>query len=167
MTTAPPLIGVSSDIRRARGWGEGIFAGLPYVQAVARAGGMPLVIPATTDRAALATVLERLDGLVLIGGRDIHPNLYGQKIHDQTRLADRRGIAPSATVAVTKYTVPTAPDGDIPRSTSRWAKWFRSPCMRGFPARHRIHSTLSASKIGTPSTTSGVSTGSEVGTPRS
>jgi len=93
MTTTPPLIGVSSDIRRARGWGEGVFAGLPYIQAVAQAGGMPVVIPATTDRTALAAALARLDGLVLIGGRDIHPNLYGQKIHDQTRLADRRRLA--------------------------------------------------------------------------
>jgi putative glutamine amidotransferase len=92
VTSKPPLIGVSSDIRRARRWGEGVFAGLPYVQAVAQAGGMPVVIPATTDRVALAAALARLDGLVLIGGRDIHPNLYGQKIHPQTRLADRRRL---------------------------------------------------------------------------
>jgi putative glutamine amidotransferase len=93
LTTTPPIIGVSSDIRRAPRWGEGVFVGVRYAQAVAQAGGMPLVIPATTDRAALAAALARLDGLVLIGGRDLHPRSYGQKIHPQTRLADRRRLA--------------------------------------------------------------------------
>jgi putative glutamine amidotransferase len=88
-----PLIGVSSDVRRARGWGDGVFTGLRYVQAVARAGGMPLVIPATTERAALAAALARLDGLVLIGGLDISPRLYGQKRHPRTRPAHRQRLA--------------------------------------------------------------------------
>jgi len=88
-----PLIGVSSDVRRARGWGDGVFVGLRYVQAVARAGGMPLVVPATTDRAALAAALDRLDGLVLVGGLDIPPRLYGQRRHPRTRLANRQRLA--------------------------------------------------------------------------
>lgn len=93
MAAPPPIIGVSSDIRRAPRWGEGVFAGLRYVQAVAQAGGMPLVIPPTTDRATLAAALARLDGLVLIGGLDLPPRLYGQKKHPRTRLADRRRLA--------------------------------------------------------------------------
>jgi putative glutamine amidotransferase len=93
VTTTPPVIGVSSDIRRAPRWGEGVFAGLRYTQAVVQAGGMPLVIPPTADRAALSAVLPRLDGLVLIGGLDLPPRLYGQKKHPRTRLADRRRLA--------------------------------------------------------------------------
>ena len=89
----PPIIGLSSDIRWARGWGEGVFTGLRYVQAVAQAGGMPLPIPPTTDRAALAAALDRLDGLLLIGGLDIRPQLYGQRKHSRTRPADRRRLA--------------------------------------------------------------------------
>jgi putative glutamine amidotransferase len=90
---ARPLIGVSSDIRRAPRWGEGIFAGLNYVQAVARAGGIPLVLPPTTERDGLDTALNRLEGLVLIGGRDLPPRLFGQKKHPRTRLADHRRLA--------------------------------------------------------------------------
>lgn len=93
MTTTRPIIGVSSDVRRARSWGEGVFTGLRYTQAVAQTGGMPVVIPPTTDQAALSAALARLDGLVLIGGLDLAPRLYGQKRHPRTRPADRRRLA--------------------------------------------------------------------------
>jgi len=108
MATTLPIIGVSSDIRRAPRWGEGVFAGLRYTQAVARAGGVPLVIPPTDDRAALAAALARLDGLVLIGGLDIAPRLYGQKRHPRTRPADRRRQAGD------RLLVELALAGDIP-----------------------------------------------------
>ena len=52
-----------------------------YVQAILRAGGMPLLLPT----AAVDTVdrwLDRIQGLVLIGGGDIDPACYGAAPHD-------------------------------------------------------------------------------------
>jgi putative glutamine amidotransferase len=52
-----------------------------YTDAVAGAGGVPVVIPLVEDRAVLAAMLERLDGLVFPGGEDVPPATYGQEPH--------------------------------------------------------------------------------------
>lgn len=89
----PPLIGLNADIRKLPRWGVGATALLTYVHAVEQGGGVPLVIPALTERAALRAALARLDGLLLTGGLDIHPRLYGQRLHPATRLADPHRLA--------------------------------------------------------------------------
>lgn len=50
-----------------------------YVQAVLAAGGTPLLIPAVEMSAErIAAVCERIDGLLLTGGGDVHPSWYGE-----------------------------------------------------------------------------------------
>jgi putative glutamine amidotransferase len=50
-----------------------------YVDAVRRAGGMPILLP--PGDAQVGALLERLDGLILVGGGDVSPNLYGGSPH--------------------------------------------------------------------------------------
>jgi putative glutamine amidotransferase len=50
------------------------------VQAVQAAGGVPIIAPATIDRAVLAECVRRVDGVLLTGGDDINPYLYEKKI---------------------------------------------------------------------------------------
>lgn len=45
-----------------------------YVECVKRAGGIPFIVPLAGDAKA---VLEEADGLLIIGGDDIDPTLYG------------------------------------------------------------------------------------------
>ena len=55
------------------------FAGRRYLDAILRAGGEPVVIspqPLTTEDAK--AMMQRFDGLVLMGGADVNPALYGQ-----------------------------------------------------------------------------------------
>lgn len=40
---------------------------------VIEAGGTPLLIPPTTDKKVLASILDRIDGLLLSGGADVNP----------------------------------------------------------------------------------------------
>ena len=47
----------------------------PYVDAVERAGGVPVLIPPTAD--AAKAVLAVADGVIVIGGSDFHPDSYG------------------------------------------------------------------------------------------
>ncbi|MEZ4539731.1 MAG: gamma-glutamyl-gamma-aminobutyrate hydrolase family protein [Chloroflexota bacterium] len=47
-----------------------------YIEAVAAAGGIPLLIPLGLDEDALSAVLARLDGLILTGGGDIAGDYY-------------------------------------------------------------------------------------------
>ncbi|TVR90961.1 MAG: gamma-glutamyl-gamma-aminobutyrate hydrolase family protein [Spirochaetaceae bacterium] len=65
-----PIIGVTNTTR------QGFIDA--YVNAVAAAGGAPLVLPVLEDTSALEEVLSRLDGLLLSGGSDIVPAHYGE-----------------------------------------------------------------------------------------
>ena len=50
-----------------------------YPQSVAAAGGLPVELTRDAD---VAGIIERLDGLVLSGGADVHPTHYGHEPHD-------------------------------------------------------------------------------------
>lgn len=50
-----------------------------YVKSVRRAGGVPLIIPITSDEAELKAVLKVVDGIIMTGGEDIAPHLYGEE----------------------------------------------------------------------------------------
>jgi putative glutamine amidotransferase len=52
--------------------------GFHYMRAVARAGGLPVVM-APGDGAGAVELVERIDGLLLPGGPDIEPAAYGQE----------------------------------------------------------------------------------------
>ena len=83
VTTRPPLIGLPGRRKRASE-----ISGFPdmmaesdvdlymadYARGVIEAGGIPVHIPIDVDPAAVG---ERLDGIVLPGGTDIDPILYG------------------------------------------------------------------------------------------
>lgn len=58
-----------------------------YVESVRRAGGEPRVLQDSDDPAA---VLPQLDGLLLTGGLDVDPALYGEAPHPTTEPAPDR-----------------------------------------------------------------------------
>lgn len=57
-----------------------------YLEAVRRAGGDPHVLEPGGERAA--GLLESLDGLLLTGGRDVDPQLFGEQPHDTCKGAE-------------------------------------------------------------------------------
>ena len=59
--------------------------GFSYVQAVLESGGIPIVLPTVSDEQAIQRYVDKLDGLVIIGGSDIPPDAYGQEQHEKTR----------------------------------------------------------------------------------
>ena len=71
-----PLIGINCDnFRDARGPITGVRDG--YCEAVAAAGGLPVLIPPLSGPAETDRLLDRLDGLVLTGGDDVRPERLG------------------------------------------------------------------------------------------
>jgi putative glutamine amidotransferase len=80
-----PVIGITSYAEQAR-WGvwDAPAALIPmvYVQAVEHAGGRPLLVPPSDE--AIEETLDALDGLLLSGGSDLDPALYGADAHPET-----------------------------------------------------------------------------------
>lgn len=72
-----PVIGVTSDIDLN---GDTVVQ-TRYIQAVRRAGGVPVILPVGLE--AIEEVCDRLDGVLLIGGEDVDPHLYGEEPHRQ------------------------------------------------------------------------------------
>jgi len=56
-----------------------------YLEALRRCGAEPVVLPNLC--ACVGDDIERLDGLLLSGGRDIAPSAYGAEPHPELRLA--------------------------------------------------------------------------------
>lgn len=83
-TRAQPLIGLTTYGRNA----DNRFT-LPaeYVDAVRRAGGVPILIPA--GEARWQTLVEALDALILTGGGDIDPDHYRGRRHETNYGIDR------------------------------------------------------------------------------
>ena len=74
-----PLIGVTACNREREEPGcDWLYTPHDYFRAVWRAGGLPVMLPVAADEQDAAQVLERLDGLLLSGGEDLDPTLYGE-----------------------------------------------------------------------------------------
>jgi putative glutamine amidotransferase len=56
--------------------------GMVYTGAVQRAGGIPVVLPPVPPR-ELPALLERLQGVCLSGGPDLHPDAYDTRAHSE------------------------------------------------------------------------------------
>lgn len=72
-----PLIGVSGSIRVREG-AERAGVNAAYVRSIAQAGGIPVILTPTMGPESAAAILRRMDALVLTGGHDVDPGLYGE-----------------------------------------------------------------------------------------
>ena len=63
-----PIIGVSSSAGESS-----TSVPLTYINSIKRAGGVPIVIPMTSDKNEIARILDIVDGVVMTGGEDIDP----------------------------------------------------------------------------------------------
>lgn len=77
-----PIIGINLDITQGPPQEARVQAF--YYEAVQRAGGIPLLVPPMADD-DLAQALNRLDGLVFIGGLDYCPSTYGEELNEETK----------------------------------------------------------------------------------
>jgi putative glutamine amidotransferase len=109
MWTMRPVVGITSYVEQAR-WGvwDVPASVLPfrYVERVEAAGGTAVVLPPAA--AADAEVLERLDAVVVAGGADLDPGLYGEQPHPETT-----GLRPERDAAEVPL-MKAALDRDVP-----------------------------------------------------
>ncbi len=89
MNRRSPLIGVSTSITVAAS-PERAYVNSTYLHAVQQAGGVPVPLPPQLSAASLQRLGAELDGLLLTGGGDVDPALWGEAPHP--KLYD---VAPS------------------------------------------------------------------------
>ncbi|HWQ93539.1 MAG TPA: gamma-glutamyl-gamma-aminobutyrate hydrolase family protein [Clostridia bacterium] len=56
-----------------------------YQHALMRVGGIPVTLPATTSREVIAECVRRCDGVLLTGGDDVAPEVYGPALRPALR----------------------------------------------------------------------------------
>jgi putative glutamine amidotransferase len=83
-----PLIGIGSDIHLTPGERDRAFAYTTYTEALRRAGAVAVIIPPQPESAA--DVVAGLDGLLLAGGEDCDPVVYGEERHPTCSTMDVR-----------------------------------------------------------------------------
>ena len=74
-----PCIGLTGNVEMKSFDRKGLYLGEDYSDAVYAAGGLPWIVPFTTKTVALKEIAHHLDGLILTGGGDIAPYVYGEE----------------------------------------------------------------------------------------
>ncbi len=83
-----PIIGISLDNQAADQPNPVYELPAAYPLAIEKAGGIPMLLHHTADPAMQTAYMGIIDGLLIPGGNDLDPSLYGQAPHPKTRRLD-------------------------------------------------------------------------------
>ncbi|MGL4662299.1 MAG: gamma-glutamyl-gamma-aminobutyrate hydrolase family protein [Culicoidibacterales bacterium] len=82
-----PIIGISSGFELDQNY---LFKGYPrlmlnrdYPRSIEQAGGIPIVLPLTESYEVALEQVRAVDALLLSGGQDVNPLIYGQEPHEK------------------------------------------------------------------------------------
>jgi putative glutamine amidotransferase len=85
-----PVIGITPSFDNEKQY---VQMPMTYIRSVELAGGLPLVLPITDDKAMIAEMLSRVDGLLFSGGPDIDPQLFNEEpIPGQGGISPQRDL---------------------------------------------------------------------------
>ena len=94
MTRRPsPLIGITCEAVAHEGRdfsSYDLVCDHRYAEAVKEAGGHPVLLPIAYRKFILRRYLEGIDGLVIVGGDDVDPRLYGEERKRNTKVIFQR-----------------------------------------------------------------------------
>lgn len=78
-----PIIGILGNLITME---NGMFPGMErsyvnndYINAVMKGGGIPFIIPVNTNEEVIRRQIEQVDGVLISGGWDVNPLLYGEE----------------------------------------------------------------------------------------
>ncbi len=86
-----PIIGINAEFRGTNG-SQSSFSYLAsgYYDSIARAGGIPVILPPAMDTDGMNRILDTLDGFVMVGGADLDPRNDGYMLHSTTKPMEPR-----------------------------------------------------------------------------
>ena len=87
--TCKPIIGINTDYRQAeRNKPAFSYLAAGYFQSISAAGGIPVIVPPMEDPESIQTILNHLQGFMMIGGADLDPRNDGFMLHPSVRTLD-------------------------------------------------------------------------------
>lgn len=95
-----PLVGIAPNVTEPKPKRELVGAYRTYLEAVRCAGGLPVIL--TPDAKLIPQYLRLLDGLLLIGGGDIHPKFFRRKKNPAARLQLSSDLRTTFDLAIAK-----------------------------------------------------------------
>lgn len=69
-----PMIAVTSDCKEGK-----YMIRKEYTDAILEAGGLPVCLPYTSNQEVISSILNQVNGVLLSGGEDIDPLIYGEE----------------------------------------------------------------------------------------
>jgi putative glutamine amidotransferase len=81
-----PVIAVNLDLDERT---NSLVVPFNYLLALEKAGAVPVCLPPVLSKDDLSLALQHCDGVLLIGGRDYEPQLYGAEIHEENVLISK------------------------------------------------------------------------------
>jgi putative glutamine amidotransferase len=84
--TSKPIIGIGCDLAPHTDKRTRAFAYTTYTESLRRAGAVPVIIPPQPENAA--EIIDGLDGILLAGGYDCDPAVYGEETHPSVEPMD-------------------------------------------------------------------------------
>ncbi|GMU22263.1 MAG: hypothetical protein AMXMBFR13_23510 [Phycisphaerae bacterium] len=83
-----PLIGISCEtIAQKKDYSDyELMCDHRYAMAINNAGGHPVLLPLAHRKLVMRRYLEGIDGLLIVGGDDVDPRLYGEQPRSRTKV---------------------------------------------------------------------------------
>ncbi len=82
ISAAAPAVAVSATSDDTLG-AHRVRLNSAYIKALEIAGVVPIIVPPLSDEDSVRVILSRVDGVLLTGGEDVEPSLYGQPRMEQ------------------------------------------------------------------------------------
>ncbi len=77
-----PRIGISCRLKVGPGHDRTVVGVTDaFIDSIIEAGGLPVLIPLTTNQEILREIYDSVDALLIPGGEDVHPKFYGEEPH--------------------------------------------------------------------------------------
>ena len=96
MKNGKPVIGLTSSFENTENTCR-IHLPNSYFTTIRHFGGIPLLVPVGAEEEELELLLDQCDGLLLTGGNDIDPTLFGEeKLNDSVEITPERDASEMA-----------------------------------------------------------------------